>query len=164
MPVVTSSVPIAIDALVYTVANLPAFAGIQVVDGWAGPNQEKDLIAIAYGDKAAAGGQSSRYAGSARRTDEYDIACLISCWVGGYRNAQQAEARTRAFGLLAALETAIRPVGGVPAPATLPDSAGNPTVLYGQITDVDYKATDNVEASAGRFAQIDFAVHVLKVI
>lgn len=162
--VVTSSMPAAIDALLYTITNLPAFATFQVVDGWPGPTQQTDIIAVAFGDDAASGAQASAYAGSARRKDSYDIKCVISCRVGGSANAEQKAARDRAFTALAALETAIRPVQGIAAGATLPDATGAPTVLYGQLTQVAYGATSAIEAPLGRFADIRFTVHCDKIL
>jgi len=163
---IPSAIPRAIDALLATVARVTAAApdDWQVIDGWPGVNQQTNIIAIAWGDDAVKATQSAAYAGNGRRWEDFGIACLISCWVGGYDNAQQRDARERAFDLLGRLTAEIRPVAGTPAGSTLPDESGQPTVLYGEITEAQYIATDGEDASLGRFAQITFTITAKKVI
>jgi hypothetical protein len=163
---IPSAIPAAIDALLATVARITKAAPDewQVIDGWPGTNQQSNLVAVAYGDDAVKSTQSAAYAGNGRRWEDFGISCLISSWVGGYDNAEQKAARDRAFTLLAALAAELRPVAGTPAGSTIPDPSGTPTVLYGEITEVQYQATDGDEAQMGRFATLVFTVQAKKVI
>jgi hypothetical protein len=163
---IPSAIPRAIDALLATVARVTAAApnDWQVIDGWPGVNQQTNIIAIAWGDDAVKATQSAAYAGNGRRWEDFGIACVISCWTGGYENAEQKAARDRAFDLLDRIATEIRSVSGTPAGSTLPDADGQPTVLYGEITEAQYSATDGEDASLGRFAQITFTITAKKVI
>lgn len=147
----------AIDVLISIVSGLPAFTGVQVIDGWS-VREDDVFIAIAYGEEAVAGTQEAAATGAARDED-YDIKCMISVRVGGYQNAEQAAARTQAFTLLRALEAAIRGVAATPADATLP-VGGMATVMFAELASVAYRTTLTSTAPGGRWADVLFVVRI----
>ncbi|ARF75683.1 hypothetical protein B7C62_28075 [Kitasatospora albolonga] len=126
----TSAVPAAIDALLAILRAAPALGGVRVIDGPPGVNfTEKDRIYIGWSPASEQAVEiQQRFASAGARLRDEDAA--ITCYIETRRGDKDMSLRrSRAFEMLAAVETALRATGAAPAAPTL-----NGSVLWAELT------------------------------
>lgn len=135
---------------------------VVVYDGFPGPNQPDNLIVVGgTPNNTVDGGQTYAGLGAQVKYEDYEVECFISCWVGGddsqgQQGASDAQntARNNAFLILAQIEAALKSdlrLLSVPSP---------PGILWLEIGRTALEETSADNAADGRFATIQFNVHV----
>lgn len=128
----TSAVPAAVDALLAILRAAAGLSGVSILDGppvTGGDITDPDLLFVGWqpGSEAAASlTQSFNAAGARTRDESFEVACYAEARSG---DTDMAARRTRAFVIVAEVETAIRATVAAPA---LPTLSG--TVLWAHLT------------------------------
>lgn len=136
----------AVDALVALVEGAVP-AGVTVVDGYPGPNQPEQIVAIGGTPGPIITWHSApAELGSNRREENYTIACVASVAFGGEADQEQT-ARDALGVIVSAIESAIY---------SNPTLSG--TVRYAQIVHGLFTGTDVVTATRGRMWTLAFTV------
>lgn len=147
----TSTVPAAIDALLAILRTTPALADVSVVDGPPTTNAIGDRLFVGYQpgrDVAVEILQEWNAAGARTRDEAYDIACYAESR-GGDLDMQPR--RTRAFEVVAAVETALRATNAAPTAPTLTG-----TVLWAELT---AGGLEQLQTADGPVSGVAFTVH-----
>lgn len=151
MPVITSRVPAAVDALVALCRASTALAGVDIVDG---PPiidlSNPELVAVGWQPADGASvtlTQDFASAGARRRDEDFTIACYAEARSG---DTDIASRRTRAFELVAAVETTLRATNEAPEAPTL-----NGTVQWAHLTAGDLVQE---QATTGAIVGLNFTV------
>lgn len=143
----TSSIPAAIDGLLSILGAASGLRGVMILDGEPTTNTAKDFVAVGFsgddGGEAVGGQQAPATIGNLRRSETYDIHCLISAWNGG---SSMKTVRDRAFTLFAAIEDAVR-TGGTLGGA----------VIFADITQTSFS---QYQTEQGAVADLAFDVSV----
>ncbi|MER7814081.1 hypothetical protein [Streptomyces sp. NPDC096153] len=148
----TSRVPAAVDSLLAILRAAPALEGVRVVDGPEPVNQtERHRIYIGWqggeGGPAVSLLQDFNGAGARTRDEDFTISCYAETRGG---DKDMAVRRTRAFELVAAVETALRATDAAPEAPTL-----NGTVLWAHLTTGDLTQD---QTTNGALAGVAFTV------
>lgn len=151
MPVTTSRVPAAVDALVSLCTTSTALAGVTIIDG---PPiidlSNPDIVAIGWQPAEGASvalTQEFASAGARTRDEQFTITCYAEARSG---DTDIASRRIRAFELVAAVETALRATDAAPMAPTLLG-----TVLWAQVTAGDLVQE---QATTGAIVGLAFTV------
>lgn len=143
----TSSVPTAIDALIALIEGLSqvqADPDVQVADAYPGPGSPDKIIAVGGTVSPTAEiDEKPAQLGAQRRVEEYKIQVIVSVYGG--RGVEQQAARTEAYLLFGAIETALREPPG----ANLSGA-----VNFAQIGPHDLRQTSVEDAQQGCIAEI----------
>lgn len=116
----TSTIPAAIDGLIAVLAASPDLKSVKIIDGQPTTETPKDFVAVAYAEDgdAVSGMQEPASLGNLRRSETYEITCMVSAWNGG---TVMKSVRDRAFEIFGAVETAVRAGGTLDGSVTFAD-------------------------------------------
>lgn len=137
----TSTIPAAIDGLIAVLSASSSLSGIKIFDGQPTIDTPKDFVAVAFTDEgqAVSGRQEPAGLGNLRRSETYEITCMVSAWNG---STVTKKVRDRAFALFAAVETAIRAGGTLNGSVTFADIAQIGVAQYqteqGAVVDITF--------------------------
>jgi hypothetical protein len=142
----TSAAPAAVDALLAILRAAPGLGGVRVIDGPPSNNMtEQHRVYVGWspgGEQAVDIQQSFASAGARRRDEEGLISCYAETRAG---DKDMSLRRVRAFGIVAAVEEALRATDASPEAPTL-----NGTVLWSQLTTGSLtQESSDTEALAG---------------
>jgi hypothetical protein len=138
---------------------------VYVLDGIPGPDAPDHYLSVG-GDGRPAGEISQRYQnlGGTRRDEDVTVHCLASSYVAGaaapadYSVASDAQrnARTNAFAIVGAIETALRSDKNLTNVTDAPGIYWCEAVTVGEL---EQSADDDVESDKGRTATVRFDIH-----
>lgn len=141
----TSRVPAAVDALLAILDASAALDGVSIVDGPPTTNlSDSDHVFVGYQPGAESSvtlAQNFNSAGARTRDEDFTIACYAESRSG---DTDMQARRSRAFALVAAVETALRATDAAPTAPTL-----NGTVLWAHLTAGNLMQGQSQGAQAG---------------
>jgi hypothetical protein len=142
---VTSRVPVAVDALLAILRARPALADVEIVDGPSAVNLTNRLRLYvgwsATGDSAVGLQQAFNAAGARTRDEAFTISCYAEARAG---DKDMKARRDEVFALVGEVETALRATNDAPTAPTL-----NGTVLWAHLTAGDLAQVQQEGSLAG---------------
>ena len=145
---------------------------VDVYDGPEGPDNEDNFILVMgwpeSGDDTSTSTERWAYLGTATRYEQYDLAIVINCFVGG----DDSFAATPASGsdAQAAVRTNAESIQSAVEAACLADinlsvqNGGTAPIIYGYITGSRFSQAVPDDGAMGRYAQYGLRYHVYNVL